>query len=277
MKIISYNVNSLRKRLLPVEELIKLEKPQILCFQEIKISSEADLPFDFFEKFGFDQIKFQLSSKKGLGGVLIAALKGINLENHCSFDFLKKEEGEFSSCSERHVSVKFDFDDDKKIDLHNFYVPSGGSGAEENDLESEKFKEKLRFFEKMVEFFAQNKSDEKIILGDLNIAPFENDVFNHKQLLKVISHTKEETDLFSKLLEFGDLSDCGRIFFDNNQKIFTWWSYRSKNWEITNRGRRLDHILISNSLKNKVKNFKILVDFRKKESPSDHCPVLIEI
>lgn len=277
MKIVSYNVNSLRKRLHLIEELIQKESPQILCLQEIKISSEKDFSFDFFERFGYKDCKFQLSDK-GQGGVLIAS-KSLNLDAHCSFNFLEKnEDSQLKTCSQRHISVQFTHPElNEKIELHNLYVPSGGSGAEEADLTSPKFLEKLDFFEAMAKFFEKNKSNNQIILGDLNIAPFENDVFNHKQLLKIISHTPQETKLFEDLILKADLKDSARIFFPDNEKIFSWWSYRSKNWEQTNRGRRLDHILVSSNLAGKIKGFRILTEFRKKESPSDHCPVLIEI
>jgi exodeoxyribonuclease-3 len=273
MRIVSYNVNSLRKRLHLLEEIVKIYDPEIICLQEIKISTENDFPFDFFRDFGFNNLKFQLSLK-GQGGVLIASKK-TELVNHCSLNFFEQGQG-FHECSERHLSVEISLHD-QKISIHNLYVPSGGSGAEEVDLESKKFLDKLSFLRSMIYFFEQNKSENKIVIGDLNVAPFENDVFNHKQLLKVISHTKEETDLFKGLLEKGNLADIGRIFFSENEKIFSWWSYRSKNWQQTNRGRRLDHILVSENFAQNIKKFEILVDFRKKESPSDHCPILFEI
>jgi exodeoxyribonuclease-3 len=278
MKIVSFNVNSLRIRLDIINSLIESYNPDIICFQETKISQENDMPFDFFKKLGYIFFEYELSSNKGHSGVLIVSK--IEIYNKISINFL---ENNFQNIgSERHISIDFKINNNsneyKIINLHNFYVPSGGSGEEENNLNSDKFYEKLRFLENMIKFFQTDQKEKyKIILGDINIAPFENDVFNHKMLLNVISHTKFETDAFQRLLLECDLIDSARIFFDNNKKIFTWFSYRSKNWKLSYRGRRLDHILISNNLKKFVKNFQILEEFREMIKPSDHCPILIEL
>jgi exodeoxyribonuclease-3 len=276
MKIISYNINSLRKRINLLQELITDFEPEIICLQEIKISHQKDFPFEFFENLGFKNLKFRLSLK-GQGGVLIAS-KNIELIDENSFNFMfdQDEKEFFESNSHRHISVKFSWNE-MIFRLHNFYVPSGGSGEEENDLLNPKFLDKLKFFKSMVAFFERNKSDGQIIVGDLNIAPFENDVFNHKMLLKVISHTEQETQLFRDLLEKGEFDDLCRIFHQHSEKIFSWWSYRSKDFQKNNRGRRLDHVLTSKNISAYVKNFRILSEYRKKDSPSDHSPVMIEL
>ena len=122
------------------------------------------------------------------------------------------------------------------------------------------------------------KTKKKIIVcGDLNVAPHEDDVWSHKSLINVVSHTEIERKKFKKILEDCNLIDAVRNFVNPPQNIYTWWSYRSPNYKINNRGRRLDHILVSKEIKNKLVNSKILDKYRSKDKPSDHVPVCLEM
>lgn len=190
MKIISYNINSLRKRISLLDELITVENPDIICLQEIKISNSEDLPIDFFKLYGYKFLSYGLSFK-GMGGVLTASK--INLEEKSHISFLYNLEDD--SSEKRHVVNKISINNNI-INLHNFYVPSGGSGADEKNLDTYKFKQKIEFLENMIKYFEMNKDEDHIILGDLNVAPGENDVFNHKILKDVISHTPIERIIF---------------------------------------------------------------------------------
>ena len=133
----------------------------------------------------------------------------------------------------------------------------------------------------MSEYYELNKkeySQKKMILCvDFNIAPYENDVWNHKQLLKIISHTQIEIQRINRLKESLDFVDVAREFIDESQKAYTWWSYRNPNWQTNDKGRRLDHIWVSPNIKNLVKEFRILKHIRSWERPSDHVPVIIEL
>ena len=113
--------------------------------------------------------------------------------------------------------------------------------------------------------------------GDLNVAPHEDDVWSHKSLINVVSHTEIEREKLKKILEDCNLIDAVRYFVNPPQNIYTWWSYRSPNYKINNRGRRLDHIWISKEIKNKLVNSKILDKYRSKDKPSDHVPVCLEM
>ena len=128
----------------------------------------------------------------------------------------------------------------------------------------------------MIEFF-KNSKEVNVLVGDLNIAPYENDVWSHKQLLNVVSHSPAEIIAFQKLLEQGKLVDMIRNNSNLNKKIYTWWSYRSKNWKISDRGRRLDHVLVSNSIKDNISGQVICKEFRDYEKPSDHVPIIFDI
>ena len=116
-----------------------------------------------------------------------------------------------------------------------------------------------------------------ILVGDLNIAPDKNDVWSHKQLASVVSYTPIERELLNKLVSKGRWVDIVRLHHKFDEKLFTWWSYRNKNWELSNRGRRLDHFLISKNLFSLVKSGVIYKDSRSWKKPSDHVPIIVDI
>ena len=129
----------------------------------------------------------------------------------------------------------------------------------------------------MINHFKMDKTQNRILVGDLNIAPYENDVWSHKQLLNVVSHTPIETDNLKKLLNDGKWVDIMRKFVPLEEKLYSWWSYRNRDWKISNRGRRLDHIWLSGNLVSAVKKMIVCKELRDWERPSDHVPVLIEV
>ena len=111
------------------------------------------------------------------------------------------------------------------------------------------------------------------MLGDLNVAPLENDVWSHKQLLDVVSHTPVETRLLGDVLSAFDLTDVTRHFVPESEKIYTWWSYRAADWQAANKGRRLDHIWVTAPLRHKIAAVEVMTDVRHWQPPSDHVPV----
>ena len=131
--------------------------------------------------------------------------------------------------------------------------------------------------EEMINFLKNEKFKNRILLGDFNIAPFENDVWSHKSLLNVVSHTKAETNYFSKLLKYAAFEDIVRNNFKQDDKIYSWWSYRNKDWKKSNRGRRLDHIWVSKDLDTILKSFLSCKEIRDWERPSDHVPLILEL
>ena len=127
---------------------------------------------------------------------------------------------------------------------------------------------------------SQNEIDKetcKILVGDLNIAPLENDVWSHKQLLNVVSHTPIETEALLELIKTCNWIDVMREFVPQNEKLYSWWSYRNRNWEISNRGRRLDHFWVTKNLFPQVKSGVIYKETRSWERPSDHVPIVVDI
>ena len=100
------------------------------------------------------------------------------------------------------------------------------------------------------------------MVGDLNVAPLEHDVWSHKQLLKVVSHTPIECEKLTAVKKAGDWIDCHAQVTPEPEKIYTWWSYRAPDWAAANKGRRLDHIWVSSALGDRHHGFTITRDAR---------------
>ena len=116
-------------------------------------------------------------------------------------------------------------------------------------------------------------NDRAIIVGDLNVAPLECDVRNHKQLSSVVSHTPTECEKLLGVQKAGGWIDAVRVFVPEPTKLFTWWSYRSPDWTKSNKGRCLDHIWTSNISADRVAAMTVAKDHRSAKRPSDHVPV----
>ena len=121
-----------------------------------------------------------------------------------------------------------------------------------------------------------NKS--KVLVGDLNVAPLENDVWSHKQMLSVVSHTPVEVEKFMAWQKAHHWVDAVRHFIPHDQKHYSWWSYRAQDWQASNRGRRLDHIWVTPALTSSLKRTITVQEARGWEpKPSDHVPVMVDI
>ncbi len=260
MKLVSWNINSVRIRIHLLEKLIQQENPDIVCLQETKVENSS-FPLKQIKDLGFDYIEFD--GEKSYNGVaIISKIPLTQISKINILDFNHK----------RHISASF-----LGITLHNFYVPAGGDIPDTKS--NPKFDFKLKFVDFMTEFFAKNyhKDSKLIILGDMNIAPLEHDVWSHKQLLKIVSHTPIEVEKMNKLQQSLDFIDSHRLFVKDEEKLYSWWSYRGKEPFQSNRGRRLDHIWLSPDLKDQIKSAYILKDFRIMERPSDHVPIVLEL
>ena len=259
MKIVTWNCNGIRARFDLIKKLINDEEPDIIFLQETKIEDKI-FPSQSFHDLGYKYLFFR--GEKSYNGV--ACISKIQFDNCGYRNWVQSED-----C--RHIFIKLN-----DLEIHNFYVPAGGDIP--NTKTNKKFLHKLLFlFE--IKKWLKNKPNERkeILLGDLNIAPLPDDVWSHKQLLNVVSHTPEEVELLEDVMVSGNFYDVIRSYFPVPEKVFSWWSYRSKDWQLGNRGRRLDHIWATNILFNNVKNIKVIKDARGWEKPSDHVPVVIEI
>ena len=258
--IATWNINSVRLRMPLVERLLTERRPDVLCLQETKCP-DGNFPAAAFRKLGYEHI--EISGQKGYHGVATMSRRPLQLVE-------KRRFCDIDHC--RHLSVRVEAGG-KSLLIHNFYVPAGG---DEPDPEvNAKFRHKLDFVSEMNAIRAeQDENSASILVGDLNIAPLENDVWSHKQLLNVVSHTPVETESFEAMRKAGGWIDLMRFNAPPEEKIFTWWSYRAQDWEASNRGRRLDHIWSSQNLAPRLSGIEILRAARSWERPSDHVPVI---
>ena len=139
-----------------------------------------------------------------------------------------------------------------------------------------KFAHKLAFVAEATDWFAARRTERRVLVGDLNIAPLEHDVWSHKQLLTVVSHTPIEVAHMQAWLRAG-FADPMRHFVPADEKLYTWWTYRDQDWRRSNRGRRLDHVWVTPDLVPGLRCQEILVDARDWERGSDHVPVCVEL
>ncbi len=260
MKIATWNINSVRLRAPLLLDILQSSDLDVICLQETKTPDEH-FPLDVIKSAGYEHIHF--NGMKSYNGVAI--ISRIPFDNPQIYSRVNKED-----C--RHISVNF-----KDFELHNIYIPAGG---DEPDREINiKFGHKLDFIDEMSGFFNGNyKPDSPLmVVGDFNIAPLEHDVWSHKQLLKVVSHTPIEVKKLAEMQESLAWIDASRHFVANDEKCYSWWSYRNKDWKKSNRGRRLDHMWVTAPLKEKLSNHEILTHARDFEKPSDHVPIIITL
>jgi exodeoxyribonuclease-3 len=258
MKLATWNINSVRLRIDLVARFLTEHQPDAIALQETKVVNEL-FPAEAFNRLGY------VHGQKGYHGV--AVLSRLPFRETRSHEFCKN-----SDC--RHIAVTFE----NGIELHDFYVPAGGDVPD--PAVNPKFAHKLNFLREMAAFFGKRRDKRNaraILVGDLNVAPLENDVWSHKQLLDVVSHTPVETGLLEEVRAAFDWVDVTREFVPAEQKIYSWWSYRAADWEASDRGRRLDHIWVSPALKGALSSQTILRRMRGWEKASDHVPVIAEL
>ncbi len=259
--VATWNINSVRLRIGLVEKFLKSHNPDVLCLQETKCP-HGQFPSSSLKDLGYHHIAEH--GQKGYHGVAIVSR--IPFAEQQSRIFAGKPDS-------RHVSVVLGTK--TKITLNNFYVPAGG---DEPDPEiNEKFDHKLKFIEDMRKWSKKEVSapeNHVIAVGDFNIAPLENDVWSHKQLLKIVSHTPVETTGLNGVLAAGNWVGVIRQHRPSDEKVYTWWSYRSADWKVADKGRRLDHIWATRKVADASKGIEILKEARGWTQPSDHVPVI---
>ncbi len=259
MKIATWNINSVRLRIQLVIDFLNESQTDILCLQETK-TEDQHFPADALRDAGWAHHLFR--GEKSYNGVAIIARVPLGDGGH--MNWVGKQD-----C--RHIcGITGD-----GTHIHNFYVPAGGDVPDRD--ENPKFGHKLDFLEEMTRHFTANRPEKSVLVGDLNIAPLAQDVWSSKQLIKIVSHTPVETDGLKRLIAEGGWNDAVRSHFGPDETLFSWWSYRARDWAASNRGRRLDHIWVSDDLRDKVKTAAIHQQFRGVEKPSDHVPMTIEL
>lgn len=260
LRLTTWNVNSVRLRAEQVARFVDEQAPDVLCMQEIKCQ-EGEFPRAAFEAVGLPHIK--IAGQKGWHGVAIASRLPI------------EDAAPLNVCREGHarcVGGKV-----AGVEIQNFYIPAGGDIPDREV--NPKFDHKLDFFEQLTAEMARRDPKAPLaIVGDLNVAPGEFDVWSHKQMSKIVSHTPIEIEAFGKLKASLDFIDLPREAIPEPEKLFSWWSYRAADFRKSNRGLRLDHILVTPGLKEAAfrtgaASSRVHDDVREWARPSDHAPV----
>ncbi|MDQ2804776.1 MAG: exodeoxyribonuclease III [Pseudomonadota bacterium] len=263
LRIVSWNINSLRLRLPLLKKLVAALDPDVICLQETKVPDEL-FPAAAPTELGYGFTAFR--GMKGYNGVAILSRRPLRVLTGAPQWCAKGD------C--RHLMASIDALGGP-IELHNFYVPAGGDVPDPE--QNPKFAHKLAFISEVRAWFTGRLAPARTVLaGDLNIAPLEHDVWSHRQLLRVVSHTPPETGGLLAWQAAGFV-DAVRHFVSPDRKLFTWWSYRNKDWRASDRGRRLDHIWVTPDLIGALRSQTVLKDARDWPQGSDHVPVCIEL
>ena len=261
LRIATWNINSIRLRIDTVKRFVEQSQIDVLCLQETKAHNDV-FPFDVLRELGFPHI--HAVGMKAYNGTAILSkvpFTPVDARQWCEKD----------DC--RHSIVALP----DGTEIHNFYVPAGGDIPD--PALNVKFAHKLRFLDEMESWFAarSNPTNRMILVGDLNIAPLETDVWSHKQLLTVVSHTPIEVEKLGKLQKAGGFVDAVRHFIPPEERLYSWWSYRNRDWKLSDRGRRLDHVWASPALKGAISAHTILREARDWDRPSDHVPIVVKV
>ncbi|MEL7347970.1 MAG: exodeoxyribonuclease III [Pseudomonadota bacterium] len=256
LTIATWNINSVRLRQELVAAFLTEEAPDILCLQETK-SPVDKIPAERFAELGYRHLVAR--GEKGYNGVAI--LGRVALEDAGHADVCGKGDA-------RHVAARLE---DGTL-IHNFYVPAGGDIPDRE--KNAKFAHKLDFVAEMAAWQAE-AGPRAVVVGDLNIAPLEMDVWDHKKMLKVVSHTPIEVEAFTAAQAAGGWTDVVRADKPEPERVYSWWSYRAKDWDAADRGRRLDHIW-ARGIDAVPGSSRLLRSWRGREQPSDHVPVMAE-
>lgn len=250
----TWNINSVRLREALVCRLMQEEAPDVLCLQECK-SPVDKIPLEGFAALGYTHMVAR--GQKGYNGVAILSklpIKEVGAADYASLGHA------------RHIAGQLE----NGVTIHNFYVPAGGDKPDREI--NEKFGQKLDYLTEMRDAFHAEKPNKSILVGDLNIAPREDDVWDHKKLLKVVSHTPIEVDHLAQVQDAGGWIDTTRASIPEG-KLYSWWSYRSPDWDAADKGRRLDHVWATGDIAGAAHSARVLRHVRGYEQPSDHAPV----
>ena len=257
MKISSWNVNSVRARILNITNYLKSSSPDILIVQEIK-TEEKNFPFSDFKKLGYKSYVFGQKSYNG-----VAILSKVNIDK-IDLEFINDEN------KQSRIIVGEIKNKSKRIKLINIYAPNG------NPINTEKYQYKKNWYDLFIKKIKStlDLNPNIIIGGDFNIIPEKIDVYDFKKYENDALFKLEIRKKYRELINLG-FQDTYR-YLNKNKQEFTFWDYMSGSWQ-KNNGMRIDHFLVSNNFLNHIKNILIDKKPRSKIKPSDHTPIELEI
>ncbi|MBE7211797.1 MAG: endonuclease/exonuclease/phosphatase family protein [Gluconacetobacter diazotrophicus] len=263
MRIVTWNINSLRLRLPLLERLVGELAPDVVCLQETKVPDEL-FPADAPARLGFPW--HLRRGMKGYNGVAILSRLPMREDVQAPDWCLKNDR--------RHVAAVIEAPTGP-LTLHDFYVPAGGDIPDPE--QNPKYAHKLAFLDEVTAYFAAIPPGERCVLvGDLNVAPLEHDVWSHRQLRDVVSHTEPEITRLQAWMATG-FADAMRHVVPPREKLYTWWSYRNRDWRGSDRGRRLDHVWCTPDLLPFLRGLAVAKEVRDWPTTSDHVPVSIDL
>jgi exodeoxyribonuclease-3 len=286
LRVATWNVNSIRARIELAARFIEGYQPDVLCLQETKVS-DLLFPRAEFEHWGYSHIA--LSGAVGAPGVAILSRRpfaATSVREWCR----RKDH--------RYLEARLD----NGLELHNYYVPAGGDIPDPE--RNPKFAHKLQFLAEVAAWYRDRPGRDQpaLLVGDLNVAPYQTDVWSHARLRNVITHTEVEIAALNAVREAFDWVDVMRRFVPEDQTLFTWWSYRgTTDWQAATPtdapagapasaqrgkqgergeqrgGRRLDHVWATPAASALCTAMEVVTEARGWPRPSDHVPVIVDL
>ena len=268
MKIVSFNINSIRARPHQIEHLRDTIDPDVIGLQETKVN-DPDFPIEVINDIGYHA---EYHGQKGHYGVAI-------LSKSKPLKTVKGFKNDTEEDQKRFIQSTFKYGNDELV-IMNGYFPQG-----ENIKHETKFPKKVKFYDDLKQHIAElsNKSSNLIVMGDFNVSPEDIDIGigeeNAKRWLRdgKTSFQPQEREMWNSIKDLGFV-DSWRVINPNDSLTYSWFDYRSRMFDQDpKRGLRIDHILLSGNLSDKITEVGIDYEARAMEKPSDHCPVWLEL
>jgi len=253
MKLVAWNVNSLKVRLPQLLDFLATRQPDVVCLQETKLTDDK-FPTADIEAAGY---RVAFVGQKTYNGVAIVSRSELT-DVQVGIPGFEDEQKRMIAATINGVRVVC------------VYCPNGQA------LDSDKYPYKLAWFDALTLWLKDEltRHPQLAILGDYNIAPDDRDVHDPEIWKDCILVSPPERERFQTLLTLG-LKDSFRLF-EQPDKTFSWWDYRMMGFR-RNHGLRIDHILLTEPLAAACTSSIVDRDMRKLERPSDHAPVVAEI
>ncbi|MDA9251944.1 exodeoxyribonuclease III [Gammaproteobacteria bacterium] len=268
MRIVSFNINSIRARPHQLIHLRDTLDPDVIGLQETKVN-DPDFPLEVIEEIGYHP---EYWGQKGHYGVAFLSKKK-------PIKTIKGFKKDTAEDQKRFIECTFSTGK-SEITIMNGYFPQG-----ENINHESKFPKKIKYYDDLELHIKKLKKTKEnlIIMGDFNVAPEDIDIGigpdNMKRWLRdgKTSFQPQEREMWNSIKDIGFV-DSWRVKHPEESSIYSWFDYRSKMFDDDpKRGLRIDHIMVSNNLKDSIKDVGIDYDSRGMEKPSDHCPVWVDL